>query len=284
MSATPDPAELAPSRDPAAYGRRGLFAPSLAIWLIVCVICIVVGVAVGRFGLKISPAPVAEPAAAPATPRQVGAAPAPPVIQGASASEAGGAPPQLSDRVSRLESALGRADQSAAAALAAATLSDAAQSSGPFDADLVPFQRLMPASADLRALGPLAAQGAASRADLAAELPPLASMASAAAHAPGKDGGLLSHVAAFVGRVVIVRRIDPNASGVDGVLARAESQAGAGDLEGALSTLDRLSPQARAPLATWMASAQRRIEIDRHVANLRAQALAGLSQPAGAAS
>ena len=216
-------------------------------------------------------------------PHQSAAEPAPaPAVQSAPAPDVGTAPPQLSDRVSRLESSVGRADQAAAAALAAAALSDAAQGAGPFDADLVPFQRLMPGSANLGALAPLAARGAPSRAMLAADLPQLASLASVAAHRPQKDEGFLSRVAAAVARVVIIRRIDPNAPGSDGLLAKAEGQASAGDLEGAVATLDRLSPAARAPLADWMASAQRRLEIDRRIAALRAEALAALAQSHGA--
>jgi hypothetical protein len=275
MSAAPDPAELAPSRDPAVYGRRPRVTSAVAAWVIACIACVFAGITIGRWGVQVAPAPAPQPA--PAAPSR----PAPdqsPVVPALTQPPPAAAPAGLSDRVTRLESAQGRTDQAAAAALAAATLSEAAQGSGPFAADLVPFQRLMPASSDLSALAPLAARGAPSRAALAAALPQIASIASAAAHRPKKPSGYLSLIGAWISRVVIIRRVDPNAPGVDGVLVRAETQAGAGDLAGAVSTLDRLSPEARAPLAEWVAAAQRRIEIDRLIAALRAQALAGLAQ------
>ena len=52
MSAAPDPAELAPSRDPAAYGRRPLFTPRFFAWAGVCAACLIAGGLVGRFGLS----------------------------------------------------------------------------------------------------------------------------------------------------------------------------------------------------------------------------------------
>jgi len=284
MTAQPDPAELAPSRDPAAYGARPLRPSGLVAWLLVCAACIAAGVGIGRFALTPKP----EPASAQAPlPRQTAAEP--PVATAAPALPAAtsptpAAPADVNDRLSRIEGSLGRADQAAAAALAASALSDAAQGAGPFDADLVPFQRLMPTSPELRALAPLATKGAPTRAALAAALPPLASLAAAEARRPAADSGPLAKLGAMIGRVVVVRRIDPGAPGVDGLLARAEGQAGAGDLAGAVTTLDRLPAAARAPLTDWIAAAERRVEIDRRIAALRAEALAALAASSGGAS
>ena len=75
----------------------------------------------------------------------------------------------------------------------------------------------------------------------------------------------------------LARRIDGAGSSTDAALAQAEAQAADGDLEGAMQRVDSLPPTARDALATWRAKAQRRVEIDRHVANLRAQALGGLT-------
>jgi hypothetical protein len=281
MSAMPDPAELAPSRDPAAYGRRRLFTPSFFAWAALCVLCLVAGAAIGRFGVQFAtaaketsapdsvqrpPLPIAASAPAAAMPAAgVAAAPAP----GAD---------QLADRLTRLESASARANDAARAALAAAGLSEAAQSAAPFDQDLAAYQRLMPASLDLRALAPLAVRGAPGRMALAASLPDVASQASAASREPAKSASLLSRLAAMIGQVVIVRRVDPRAIGVDGVLARAEAQAAAGRLEGAVAELRGLPPPVRAPLDDWIAAAERRIEIDQRIEAIRAQALADLVQ------
>jgi len=56
MSLAPDQAELAPSRDPAVYGRRRLFTPGLFAWIVACVTCVALGAAIGLFGLAARPA------------------------------------------------------------------------------------------------------------------------------------------------------------------------------------------------------------------------------------
>jgi hypothetical protein len=75
--------------------------------------------------------------------------------------------------------------------------------------------------------------------------------------------------------------VDSAASGSDGALARAQRLAGDGDLEGAVAILDTLPGGARGPLEGWRARAQRRIDIDAHVAGLRAQAGADLAAAQG---
>lgn len=285
MSAAPDPAELAPSRDPAAYGGRPLFAAGFVVWIGLCIACLAVGAAIGRFGWP-APAPKSEPAieapSRPSTPSPPAPAPAAALAPSASAgsvSDAGA----LGDRVARLEAASGKADAAAVRALAAASLSVAAQSSAPFGADLAAFERLAPDDPDLRALAPLAALGAPSREQLGAAFPALASDAAAAVAAPSQDAGLLARFGAMIGRVIIVRRVGPDAPGVDGVLYRAQTEAAAGDLEAALAALRALPAPAAAPLHGWIAAAERRVEIDRRIAAVRARALAALGQPAASA-
>lgn len=287
MSAAPDPAELAPSRDPAAYGKRPLFTGAVFAWIVVCVLCLVVGAAVGRFALASS-----EPASQPPTPeaatRAASApaadAPSPPAVAAAAPSPTSqaGADSGLSDRVARLETASSRVGDAAAQALAAATLSTAAAGPAPFGQDVAAYARLVPGDPDLAALAPLAARGAPSRAALAAAFPDLASAAAAASRTPGPDAGYLAHLWAALGKVVIVRNVDPRRGGVDGALARAQDAAAAGDLEAAVRDTDALPTPARVVLADWRAAAQRRVEIDRLIGDLRARALAGLAQPKAA--
>ena len=298
MSAAPDPAELAPSRDPAAYGRRRLFTGGFLGWIVLCLICLAGGAAIGRFALGsvvLGPAPgAASPSATelathaaqgPGSGQGLASAPAvaprtaaaPPASATNAAPDAG-----LSDRVARLETASTRVSDAAAQALAAASLSTAAQGAAPFDQDVAAYARLVPGDPDLAALGPLATRGAPSRAALAAAFPDLASAAAAASRTPGKDAGYLAQVWAVLGKVVIVRNVDPGAGGVDGLLARAQAAAGVGDLETAIRITDDLPPGARAVLADWRAAAQRRVAIDQSIARLRARALAGLVRPPAA--
>jgi len=203
-----------------------------------------------------------------ALPPPVAAPPTPP---------AGADSAALADRVARLESAASQTDDAAAKALAAAALSVAAEGSAPFDQDLAVFGRLAPGDPDLRALAPLAAMGAPSRAALAASFPDFASAAAAAAHQPPHDADFLAKVIGRLEQVVIIRRVGPGATGVDAVLYKAQGEAASGDLDSAIAALSALPPAAAAPLARWTDAAKRRIEIDQRIAQVRARALAGLS-------
>jgi hypothetical protein len=285
MSVAPDPAELAPSRDPAAYGRRRLFTPGFLGWIVLCVICVAGGAALGRFGWapqvktpeQASDDNTVRPPPSPTSPAIVASpTPAPPAsaapAAAASATDAG-----LEGRVAKLEAAASHQDQAAALALAAASLSTAAEGSAPFDQDVIALERLAPGDPDLRALQPLAVLGAPSRAALAAALPNIASAAVVAVREPPRNAGFLDKLMAMLGRVVIIRRVDPNAPTVDGRLAKAEEQAAAGDVGAAAQTLRYLPPAARPVLADWLAAADRRVDIDRRVASIRARALATLS-------
>ena len=110
------------------------------------------------------------------------------------------------------------------------------------------------------------------------ELSGIAAQVSVATHAPAKNAGFLDQLAYAVSRVVSVRRVDAQATGADAVLSRAERRADDGDLEGAVNLLDTLSSATvRDALAPWRERAVRRIEIDSHIAGLRAQAVADLA-------
>jgi hypothetical protein len=255
-------------------------------WIVLCLVCLAGGAAIGRFALAPPPEPqsqppLSEPAphAAPGPAAAPGAVPASPAATAAAAPAADSA---LSERVARLETASSRVSDAAAEALAAASLSTAAEGPAPFDRDVVAYARLVPGDPDLAALAPLAAQGAPSRAALAAAFPDLASAAAAASRAPGRNAGYLPRLWAVLGKVVIVRNVDPGAGGVDGLLARAQAAAAAGDLETAVRDVDALPPAARVALAEWRSAAERRIEIDRLVEQLRARALAQLAHPPAA--
>jgi hypothetical protein len=285
MSAAPDPAELAPSRDPAAYGKRPLLTPVFLVWIGLCAACLLAGAAIGRFGF--GGAPVSTESSAPAAviasrPEPTAPAAAISLIATPPTAAPTGDVAALGERVARLEAAGSRANEAAVAALAASALATAADGAAPFDQDLAAYERLAPDNPDLRALAPLAARGAPSRAALAAALPELASQAARASRAPARNAGFLARLWALLGRVIVVRNVDPNAPGVDGVLTRAERDAAAGDLDAAVRGLATLPPAVRAPLADWLAAAERRVEIDRRIEALRAQALAALAPPPAA--
>lgn len=71
MSVMPDSAELAPSRDPADYGRKPLFSRGFWAVIALCLFCILAGAGVTKFGPLLFPAkgaPAPAAATAPAGP------------------------------------------------------------------------------------------------------------------------------------------------------------------------------------------------------------------------
>ncbi len=299
MSALPDPAELAPSRDPAAYRARPLLSGGFWAMMALAAVCLVAGAVIVTMGPRLlairraqpvaaaGSAPTATSTNAPAPAATTGSAPYPAAALApglAPAPMESAAPERVADlegRVQALESRQARQLDAAAAALAAAALSQAAAQPRPFLAELAAFQRLLPASPDAQALEPLAAQGAPGRAALAVELADIAAEVSTAAKAPPRTAGFMAQLAYALSRVVSVRRVDQQASGADGVLARAQRLADEGDLEGAAASLDGLPSAARLALAPWRVKAMRRITIDEHIAALRAQAAADLAAAQG---
>ncbi len=286
MTNAPDPADSADiglPRDPADYSlrRRGF---GLAFWLMIGfgLLCVLAGVVVSRYGpvlfplkaggstapaVTSSPPAASLPPATPVTPWPRPAAAAPTAEVRA-----------LSGRLSQLEADQHRAARAAAEALAAADLSEAAQSSQAFEDQLVMVDRLLPDSAGLRALRPLAATGAPSRPALAAELAGLADRAAVAARAPAPDAGFLAQAAHALASVFTVRRVDRvNGNSPDAILARAQQHANDGDVDGALKAIDGLPAGGQAVLADWRVKAQRRIAIDRRIAALRTAALRDLT-------
>ena len=284
MNAAPESAELAPSRDPSAYARRPLLSGVFWVMMGFCALCLLAAALVVSLGPKLFPVrPAVAPAAAPPA-----AAPAPLAPQGAIAQDLPSPEPDLTTRVQRLEAGQSRIVDAAAEALAASTLSDAASRPRPFTVELNAASQLMPGSPDLASLAPLAQTGARTRPALAAELDDLGGQIAAAARAPGSDASFLDRLAYAFSRVVTVRRVAAGATGSDAVLVKAERAADEGDLESAVALLDSLPDSARQTLAPWRDQAERRIEIDRHIAAIRAQAAADLAsaqggQPASAA-
>jgi len=281
MTTAPDPAELTPPTDPARYGRRRAFG--VAFWAVLALVVVVfaVGVAGARHW-----------------PRQSGAAPATPptgvqpvlTLPDLGLSRPAAPPPTLlaspepsaeitalQDRVAALEAGQTRTVNAAAAALAAASLAEATQGSGPFDAELAALERLMPLSAEVRALKPYAEGGAPSRAALAAEFDTAAEKASIAARDPGETGGFLARLRHALSSIVVIRQVGSTAGDApDAVLARADAALAEGDVAGALTLLRGLPPKAAQAMTPWQSRALQRVAVDRQVAAIRSRAISDL--------
>ncbi len=183
----------------------------------------------------------------------------------------------LEERILALEASQARMSRAAAAAVAAAALADAAEGSEPFAGELASLERLSPTSRGIRALRELAEQGAPTRAQLAADFPSAAARAARAAR--GEQGaGFFASLSRWFGSIFNLRRIGSlEGDSADAVLARAERRVEEGDLEGALAQLQSLPEPAREAMIDWTAPAERRVEIERRISALRAQALGDLS-------
>jgi hypothetical protein len=187
-------------------------------------------------------------------------------------------PLQLEDRIAALEQSQARMSRAAAAAVAAAALADAAEGSEPFAGELASLERLAPTSRGIRALRDLAEQGAPTRAALVGEFPAAAARAARAADGEDADGGFFDALARAFRSVFSLRRIgELEGDSVDAILARAERRVREGDIEGALSQLQALPEPAREAMSEWSTRAERRVEIERRINALRAQALGDLS-------
>lgn len=291
MSAQPDPVELLAPRDPAEYGRPRLIGAGFWAGIGVAFGMVLAIVGVWKLGPRLvaqAPKTVAE-AVAPLTTEPAAPAPAPearperPVP--ADAGPASAEIERLAQRIDALEAEHARAAEQAAAALAASALLDAAQGSRPFADELTALIAVSPPSTDMRALRRLAEVGAPSHAALATEFPDYAARAVSAARSAGDQGGLWARIKAAFARVVMLRRVgDVPGKGVDAVVARAERLVEEGQIDRALRELDALPQPGRDAMAPWRARAERRAEIDRRMAAVRAEALEDLTRMARSGS
>ncbi|HQR89113.1 MAG TPA: mitofilin family membrane protein [Caulobacter sp.] len=292
MNVAPDAAETVMPSDPALYARRRpLLGPSFWAMIALCVFCVMLGALVTRFGptwFPVKPSGDSPVQAAPSVTPPAARAPvgSPIPLEGAAPTVVGADAEieRLETRLALLEAGQKGVLDAAAASLAAAALAEAAQTSGSFEEELASLERVLPMSADLRALSRLAQTGAPTRAGLAAEFESLAARAATAARNPGEDADLLARVRYALSSIVSIRQVSSTRGATpDAKLARAQRLLDEGDVESAIRALDTLPDPARIVLAPWLASAERRVEVDRHVTAIRADALAGLAQVSRAA-
>jgi hypothetical protein len=285
MTLAPDPVASDAPRDPTLYRRRRLLGPGFWALIAFGIVCVATGAALARFGptwfsqAKAPPAtqqPANEPISSPPPAGQPLrgapslAAVSPPASEGVA---------QLEGRVAVLETGQQQTLDAAGAALAAATLADAARTAQPFAEELASLERVLPLSSDLRALARLAQDGAPTRAGLADEFETLAGRAAVAARDPGRNADFLARLRHALSSIVSIRQVgSTQGQSPDAVLGRAQKLLNEGDIEGAVATTERLPPAAQAVLSPWRAAAERRVEVDRHIAAIREDALAGLVQ------
>ncbi len=253
-----DSGQLAPSRDPAAYGRVRILSPTFWAMISLCVLCVLAGAAIATFAPRLWPAktPAGEPSVAAPAAESI----APPTALPAPATAS--APP----RPLRQQPGRSRRPRAPPGGRSAADRRRRRRDPGrrlPLPGLAGPWavrrrspgRRARPAGLGRpHRPAPLARAGAPTRAALAAELGGLAARASAAARRPGKDASVASQILYAVSRVIDIRRVDGTGGGADAAIDRAQRQADAGDLAAAIAALDRLPPP---PASRWPPGAPR---------------------------
>ena len=289
----PDPVQLTAPAEPADDGpRRPLMGPGFWLAIGFAVFCILAGVVVVKLGPTLFPVKTPTPPVASSAPATASIDARLADIQArlqerpAAPAEAAPAPAaeiaSLTERVDRLESDRRRLVSAAAGALAAASLTEASSASRPFAGELAVAEAALPESPDLRALRPLAQGGAPTLNALTAQYADAAARAAVASRAHAQGNGFFAVVAKAIAAILTVRRTDQvQGKGVDAILARAERDVNDGDLAAALAELKMLSPAGQEAMAGWRTGAQRRLEVDRRVAAIRAVSLANLVRAAG---
>lgn len=161
----------------------------------------------------------------------------------------------------------------------AARISAAVASGQPFANDLALLAPLAQGEARLgeaiAALQPAAANGVASRANLAAAFP---AMAKAALADDLADDSFWQRLLGKLKALVSLRRIGADVQGdsVEAKLARAEAAIDAGDVAKAVELVKSLPPQTSRATADWLARAEAHLAAQRAVDQVAAQAVAML--------
>lgn len=266
-------------RDPAEYRPRSLAGSG--VWAMVAfgILCVLAGAAVALLAPKLLPGRPRAPSASNDV-ATVAAPPSPAALPVVMASPAAEEVARLNARIAMLESQGARTTEAAAAALAAAQLVEASQGSRPFDRELAALKATTPGLPELAALTRLAQTGAPSRTALAASFAPYAAKAARRARKPPDQADLGQRIAYAAAKIVTVRRVDETDGATpDAILRRAELALEEGQVVAALKTLEALPPRARDALAPWREQAERRAQVDREVASLRARAVRALQAP-----
>ncbi|PHS29196.1 MAG: hypothetical protein COA85_01545 [Robiginitomaculum sp.] len=161
--------------------------------------------------------------------------------------------------------------RTSALALSLLALDSAAQSGAPFESEWRTLSQLLPQNTDVHMLAPLARTGIANRAALIRDFTKkLPAIRAAAGQDPAAKPGMMDKVKGAFGALVSVRRVDDKATGVDAVLARAETALGDDDLAGAIKALGDLDRSARAAAQGWLTQVQARLSFEQALARLKA--------------
>jgi hypothetical protein len=184
----------------------------------------------------------------------------------------------LTEVQSTARSAAAGSDRASRFAVAASALRNAVEHGDPFTAELAIVKPLAPDANAIALLEPFAVSGVPGNAALGQELAAIVRpMLGASSDAP-RDAGFLDRLQANAQKLVRVRPVEEEARGNDrtAILTRIEQRAAQGNISGALAELNKLPPDARAPMQGWVARAEARNRALEAGRRLAADAVAAL--------
>lgn len=180
----------------------------------------------------------------------------------------------LASRLTGVSTAPGSAGRGAAAAIAFATLQDAADAGRPFATEFEEAARYFARDEDFTALKPIAETGAPTPGAIAAMFPSVTrAVRQAEAGAPAS---MAERVGRMVTGLVTVRRVDaPETDAAGDIIARAKARLSKDDIAGAVAEMDRLEGPAHEAASSWITQASRRLELEDRLDALRERLAAG---------
>lgn len=191
---------------------------------------------------------------------------------------------QLSARLDRVEANQRALARAAAVANAAEVLQQTARSGAPFGAQLAALEAGLSDPGIVAPLHAYADKGVPTAVDLAVRFPRAARDANVASRNDNGDNSLLGKAMNALGSIISIRRTDnTDGQGTQAVLANAQRQLNAGDLGGAVGSLDTLKPAAHKAIEPWLADARARLLVDDTTSRIAAGALSRMAQTASPA-
>ena len=148
----------------------------------------------------------------------------------------------------------------AEAALALSAIEAASRRGEPFESDYRALRSALPKADDVRALGPLATEGAPTLAELKDSFGTAADAARRTV--PTEDSGRWGWINKFFGGAVTVRKADGTDADPFALLSRAAEALEKGDLEAAVSYTSRLDGPPGTAMSGWTEDAKRRITLE----------------------
>ncbi|ABS62971.1 conserved hypothetical protein [Parvibaculum lavamentivorans DS-1] len=190
---------------------------------------------------------------------------------------------EMETRVVALEEKKDDPDAAARAALglALANLARAAETPGPFLAELNAVAAFLPEEPALQELAPAAAEGVPTRAALEARFSSLSQNIFEAERRAGEDGVWSRFVSNAKSLVTVRRTGEISGDTTEAVVARMEERLKVNDLAGAVAEAKQLQGAAAEAAAPWIADAEARLQADALVRDLSARVAGQLAQTKG---